>query len=638
MEKIKKVYVLFKTHFDYGYTAKASDIYDCYMNRYIPAALTRAEEMREAGNHRFIWTTGSWLIWEFLNHAKEEDRLRMERAIRAGDVRWHGLPFTTHTELMDRELFEYGISLSTRLDERFGVRTVAAKLTDVPGHTRAIIDPMADAGLRVLHIGDNPTSRAPELPEIFRWRAPSGKEIAVIYSMGYGQNTVIPGTGALLYFAHTGDNAGPQSREQIQALFDRLQAEYPEAEVVGGTLEDIAAEVEKIRATLPVVTDEIGDTWIHGVGSDPRKVSAYRALLRLRQNWQGEDRETVNRCLLRIPEHTWGSFINPIMDDRGLYAKEAFQKVRTEPRYRFMEETWREQREFVTETLQHLSDPHRQAARAILDEYDAPRVSKGTRLELDARIRRNGWSIALDRTGAICHLERGGRVIADGKHRIGVFLYEAFSRNETDRYCKEYIETRYFPNLEAISWELWDKPGIQCAIDAYASAGATLEALRETDEGLQADMVVQSDLVARFGCPARVTLDVKLDEERVELAYRWSQKDACRVPEGIWLGMQPAAGRYRVRKLGEWIDPAQTVRHGNRRMCATDWGVAWDDLKIESSDAAVLSFGEPALWQCGDAVPDTAKGVWFNLVNNMWNTNFPMWYEDDALFRFTISM
>ena len=32
---------------------------------------------------------------------------------------------------------------------------------------------------------------------------------------------------------------------------------------------------------LPVVTSEIGDTWIHGTGTDPAKTSAFRGLLRL---------------------------------------------------------------------------------------------------------------------------------------------------------------------------------------------------------------------------------------------------------------------------------------------------------------------------------------------------------------------
>ena len=36
------------------------------------------------------------------------------------------------------------------------------------------------------------------------------------------------------------------------------------------------------------------------------------------------------------------------------------------------------------------------------------------------------------------------------------------------------------------------------------------------------------------------------------------------------------------------------------------------------------------------AKPDLTAGVWFNLYNNMWNTNFPLWYDEDARFRFVV--
>jgi hypothetical protein len=43
------------------------------------------------------------------------------------------------------------------------------------------------------------------------------------------------------------------------------------------------------KRTLPVVAGEIGDTWIHGVGSDPVKVRNYRAVMRMRSQciWDG---------------------------------------------------------------------------------------------------------------------------------------------------------------------------------------------------------------------------------------------------------------------------------------------------------------------------------------------------------------
>ena len=88
----------------------------------------------------------------------------MEEAIDAGDVVWHGLPFTTYTEMMDASLFRFGLSLSQELDRRFGKKTIAAKMSDVPGHTRAIVPMLAEAGIRVLHIGVNPSSTPPDVP------------------------------------------------------------------------------------------------------------------------------------------------------------------------------------------------------------------------------------------------------------------------------------------------------------------------------------------------------------------------------------------------------------------------------------------------------------------------------------------
>ena len=66
---------------------------------------------------------------------------RLERAIRRGDIVWNGVPYTVESEAMNRALFEGGLALSARLDKRYHRHTVAAKMTDVPGHTRSIIAP-----------------------------------------------------------------------------------------------------------------------------------------------------------------------------------------------------------------------------------------------------------------------------------------------------------------------------------------------------------------------------------------------------------------------------------------------------------------------------------------------------------------
>ncbi|MBJ8191482.1 glycoside hydrolase, partial [Bacillus cereus] len=149
----------------------------------------------------------------------------------------------TYTELYDRELLDYGIQMATRLDERFGKRTIAAKMTDVPGHTRSLITHMAKAGLKYLHLGVNPSSHVPHVPEMFLWRNTDGSEIVVHYSKDYGTTFEIEGLNDVLYFAHTHDNHGPSTVQQIEEEFVRLREAYPHAEIKASTLDQYAEKV-----------------------------------------------------------------------------------------------------------------------------------------------------------------------------------------------------------------------------------------------------------------------------------------------------------------------------------------------------------------------------------------------------------
>jgi len=169
MNDIKKVLVLFKTHLDIGFTDFAANVVDLYMKSYIPSAVRTAKLLRESGKvdeARLIWTTGSWLIWEYLRTHDGEEAEAVRQAIELGDISWHGLPFTSHIELMTSDLFEYGISLSQELDREFGKKTIGSKLTDVNGHTRAIIPYMKKAGIEFLHVGINNNQPADSKPAV----------------------------------------------------------------------------------------------------------------------------------------------------------------------------------------------------------------------------------------------------------------------------------------------------------------------------------------------------------------------------------------------------------------------------------------------------------------------------------------
>src|SRR5262249_15134854 len=147
---------------------------------------------------------------------------------RRGDIVWHGLPLTTHSELMSPDLFRFGLSLSQELDARFGKKTIAAKMTDVPGHTRGIVPLLAEARIQFLHIGVNPASTPPAVPPVFVWRSPDGSEVMVMYQKGsYGDLQIVPGLDEAIAFAHTEDNKGPQTIEQVRETYAHLREEFP---------------------------------------------------------------------------------------------------------------------------------------------------------------------------------------------------------------------------------------------------------------------------------------------------------------------------------------------------------------------------------------------------------------------------
>jgi len=164
--QVRRVLVAFKCHLDVGFVDTEANVIRKYFEEYFPRAIQTAAELRRSGTDRYVWTTGSWLLYEYLEQAAGPERKRMEQAIAAGDIAWHALPFTWQTELMDRSLIAAAVGLSQSLDRRFQHTTTGAKMTDVPGHTRGIVPLLAAAGIRFLHIGVNAACMAPDVPPV----------------------------------------------------------------------------------------------------------------------------------------------------------------------------------------------------------------------------------------------------------------------------------------------------------------------------------------------------------------------------------------------------------------------------------------------------------------------------------------
>ncbi len=648
------IHLVFKTHLDIGFTDYAANVVQTYYQKFIPHAMMLARRTRER-EQRFRWTTGAWLIYTYLEQASAQERAAIEDAINAGDIVWHALPFTTHSELIDDSLWRFALSYGQTLDRRFGRHTIAAKLTDVPGHTRALVPLLAEAGIRLLHIGLNPASSVPDVPPVFVWRdRASSTEIMVIYHDTYGGVTTVFGLDDALALFLTGDNEGPPSEQSIAGVYETLRRQIPGAKIVASTLDEFSQRLETVRASLPVLTSEIGDTWIHGAGTDPTKISQYRELARLRRSWLsrdlGSDDQTRIECfshsLLMIPEHTWGMDEKTHLPDHTHYFKPDLALLRqTEAAQRF-ETSWAEQRAYLETAVRALAgSPLEDEAREHLAALTPrrPDVAQVTRLS-ELHLSNGRFDLRFDPSdGAIiaCVDQHTGMVWADAEHPLASFRYEVFGSRDYERFWMQYIRNRQDPSVVAWAREDFTKPGLP--LRDPATWKPTLTTAYQGGPAHAIFALALPDQARSFGAPDQLFLQYSLNDDRIEIVLSWFDKPACRQPEAFWLAFQPPADRaegWRFEKLGRMIDPRDVVSRAARTLHAIDQRVIYADhdhkFELESLDAPLVAPGQPALLNFHNELPDMRSGVHVNLYNNVWGTNFPMWFEGDAQFRFVV--
>lgn len=657
-QSVKEVHVIFKTHLDIGFTDLAANVVRTYFESFIPAALSLSEKFREEGRRdRFIWTTGSWLIHQYLEHADTENRLRMERAIEAGDMVWHGLPFTTHSELIDDSLFMLGTALSARLDARFGRTTIAAKMTDVPGHSRGIVPLMSRAGLRFLHIGVNSASRPPDVPGLFRWRA-DGCELLVMYQHQYGSVMTLPDERTAVAICFTGDNHGPQSPQQIAKIYADLRNRYPQANVFASTLDAVARCVLQSVDRLPIVTQELGDTWIHGAASDPKRIAQFRELSRLRKQWlvDGVLKEhspadiAFGGKLLMVAEHTWGLDIKTHLKDWSIYGLDELATARNKPNFRRTESSWAEKRAYVTEAIEalpaELADQARSRLRRLAPTPPSDGAS-GVIADPAAPIETEHFAIAVDPdTGALTTLKdrRTGRNWAGPENPLGLFAYQTFSQEDYDRFYDQYLTRRP-------GWAISDfgKPGMQDDNPQSRSCPSRLKEMRVRQDAEGHAIVLELDVpqAANTGCPRRLVNKILLpwDESAIHIDFAWFDKPAYRLPEAMWLSFSPAItddSGYLLDKMNHQFSPLYVVRDGNRSLHGIIRGVEYSDegsgFELDSLDAFLVAPGKKSLLDFDNSQPRPKEGLHFCLCNNVWGTNFMMWFEDDMRFRFKLRL
>jgi Domain of unknown function (DUF5054) len=656
---VKRVLVMFKCHFDAGFIDTQAAVVQKYFTVYFPRAIEVASRMRESGDERYVWTTGSWLLYEYLEQAAPQERKRMEGAIAKGDIAWHALPFTWQTEMMPQSMIAGGISLSQSLDSRFGRTTTGAKLTDVPGHTRGIIVPLASHGVKFLDIGVNDASTPAQLPPWFVWKAPSGETLVVMYHHGYGAVRRVPDSDLAVAIVVRDDNSGPHTPEEIAATYAALHRQFPNARVVPTSLTEIANVVAPHNNAMPVVTEEIGDTWIHGCASDPLKVSRYREVVRLRESWltQGQFRVgdatdlALLRNLLLEVEHTWGTDTKTWLDFDHYTPAQLAPMLDTQ-NYKVVEFSWEEKRQDlfagITALAAPLGDQAQNAVRGLAAKE--PGASPASLHPASKMIETPYFILAIDpKSGAITRLRnrQSGREWADQAHPLALFSYQTLSQKDYTKFFANYVVSNEDwakkdfgkPNIERYGAESreWQPTLSELHVEESAEGHRVLTIMSINDaEALNS---------GRAAFPRKLYLELILPNTSpvVEMNLYWFQKPATRMPEALWLSFNPIVSdpkQWMLNKSGEQVLPLDVVTAGNRHMHALDKGFSYRDgsgsFAVETLDAPVVALGEKSPLNFSVSQPDLTRGIHCNLFNNAWGTNYIMWYGEDIRFRFLL--
>lgn len=642
----KTIHLVFKTHLDIGFTDHAEKVRQIYHTRFIPQAIDTGEHFfaEDAENPRFIWTTGAWLIHDHLATRSKDEVARLERAIEMGIIRWHGLPFTTHTELMSPALFEAGLYYAQDLDKRFGKTTIAAKMTDVPGHTLGIVPLMARAGLQFLHLGVNTACPVPDLPEVFRWRAHDSSEIVVMYQSSYGETHLPEGFSDGLSFAHTNDNMGPQAIHQTVEIYRALAKAHPDTTIRAATLDDYGSILWKERERFPIIETEIGDSWIHGAAADPVKAARFRALQRLYDDFKRDGlddrRRAFGRGLTLVAEHTCGVDIKTFLRDETAWDRDSFEKARREDyRFSYCEASWAEQRAYLDHALESLSPGDRARATLSLDALvppPAPTILSPAKESASVA----GWQFRFDpKSGDISEVTTpsGQAYSGSGGSLIG-YRHESYDADDVSQHMQTYLTA-------TPEWAILDhdKPGLANAHKARsASWQPSLAGLSEAGTSLTLSMTMDAQAHAELGAPRMIEYRLTAGENGLEIALTLRDKPANRMPEAGFLHVTPATGgRWNVEKTGIWHEAEAIATRGGGQLqaiSATRCTLPDGNLLITPLDTPLAG---PAKWpfmRYNPDRPDFSAGLRFCLYNNKWGTNFPMWWHGDFQARFLIKL
>ncbi|XP_071097043.1 uncharacterized protein [Haliotis cracherodii] len=669
-----------------------NNVLNTYFQLYFPRAVQLSQQLRhDQYEETFIYTTHPWLVSLYLDCPNlilnnitlacpsTKDVAAFRDAVMRGDITWHAGPMNMQPENMNQALFELSLNISLDVDAEFGIKRKYATLSqrDVPGMTAAVLPSLTKFNIVAVSVGVNPGTSPPAVPNPFIWKFTDVQVIGMWNKGGYPLNpgpnpanpqgmskencVIVDGFTDVLCFAFRSDNSGPpQSINEILSNYEVLRGEFPGAKLMASTFDNFIEALQPIKGQLPVVEVEVGDTWVQGISSDPVKMARYWAFANKLQvcvrkgECSGDDPriKAAVRYLIKAPEHTWGL---PSVGDTVNWTNTAFNLAKNGKNYKNCENAWLEQRQFIDLAFFSLQDhPLAVEVKREWEEQDPSRPDltgyKPVVNMTQVFTCTDGIKLQFREDGSLVELyDPYNRVRwASAENPMGEMQYVTY--NETDF---DYMASMY--NYRGGAG--YDKPNsTKNASPDSRQWSFFMESLYERMYDQSCDLLMKlrtadQAMYQKYGAPREIWLhhvthgaDEQHLQGGIDVTVQWFEKDPTRLAESLSYSFSPTPQprmEWYISKIGRLVAADSVVLNGSQYVHATDRGVyytvnAVSGLGLLSSDVPLVYVGTKHHPPSPFPVPLTPitqqdiTGTAFNFYNNIWNTNYILWYPYQA--------
>jgi alpha-mannosidase len=119
---VREIILVFKTHFDIGYTDYAEAVVQKYSSTMMEHALANVEKSKRLpAEKQFVWTVSGWPMEQMLQRSDPSIKQKVAQLLKLGRFAVHALPFSMETESADLESLVRGMNISSTVNRNAGL-------------------------------------------------------------------------------------------------------------------------------------------------------------------------------------------------------------------------------------------------------------------------------------------------------------------------------------------------------------------------------------------------------------------------------------------------------------------------------------------------------------------------------------